>query len=124
MRAPKEFVGRWRITETEVWARDALDMMVPAHITIDPNGHGRFEMIAVVGEIDAQFERDRVDFTWVGNDEMDPASGRGWAVLPKEGELRGCIYFHHGDDSAFVARRAAPRAVVAKRSARKRTRAR
>lgn len=33
---------------------------------------------------------------------MDPAQGRGWAVL-KGGELHGLIAFHQGDESAFVA---------------------
>jgi hypothetical protein len=37
---------------------------------------------------------------------MDPAQGRGWAVL-KGGELHGMIFFHGGDDSEFVASRAA-----------------
>ena len=38
-------------------------------------------------------------------DEMDPASGRGWAVI-ENGELRGRIFIHLGDDSMFRARRA------------------
>jgi hypothetical protein len=36
---------------------------------------------------------------------MDPAQGRGWAVV-KGDELHGMIFFHGGDDSAFVAKRA------------------
>ena len=42
---------------------------------------------------------------WDGNDEMDPAQGRGWAVV-KGDELHGMIFFHGGDDSEFVAKRA------------------
>ena len=38
-------------------------------------------------------------------DEMDPASGRGCAVI-ENGELRGRIFIHLGDDSMFRARRA------------------
>jgi hypothetical protein len=45
------------------------------------------------------------EWTWDGNDEMDQARGRGWAVL-KGGELHGLIFFHQGDDSGFVVRRA------------------
>src|SRR5262249_37304534 len=45
-----------------------------------------------------------VESTWDGNDEMDPAQGRGWAVL-KGDELHGMIFFHQGDDSGFVAKR-------------------
>ncbi|HTX55405.1 MAG TPA: hypothetical protein VMD08_18525 [Candidatus Baltobacteraceae bacterium] len=44
-----------------------------------------------------------VDFTWEGNDECDPASGRGWAKLLKDGSLAGHIYFHQGEDSGFKA---------------------
>ena len=44
-----------------------------------------------------------VEFTWDGNDECDPASGRGWAQLQKDGSLRGRIYIHGGDDSGFKA---------------------
>jgi hypothetical protein len=36
---------------------------------------------------------------------MDPAEGRGWAVV-KGDELRGMIFFHEGDDSEFVAKKA------------------
>ncbi len=46
----------------------------------------------------------RVDFTWDGNDECDPASGRGWTTLDSD-TITGRIYFHGGDDSAFTARR-------------------
>jgi len=44
-----------------------------------------------------------VEFTWEGNDESDPASGRGWAALEEDGSLRGHIYFHLVDDSGFRA---------------------
>ena len=40
-----------------------------------------------------------------GNDKMDPAQSRGWAVV-KGDELRGMIFFHSGDESDFVAKRA------------------
>ena len=45
-----------------------------------------------------------VELTWDGNDEMDPAQGRGWAVV-KGDELHGMIFFHGGDDSEFVAKK-------------------
>ena len=35
---------------------------------------------------------------------MDPAQGRGWAVLDGE-RLMGMIYFHRGDESEFKAER-------------------
>ena len=42
-----------------------------------------------------------MEFSWEGNDECHPASGRGWAVLEEDGSLRGRIFFHLGDDSGF-----------------------
>ena len=36
---------------------------------------------------------------------MDAAQGQGWAVR-KGDELHGMIFFHGGDDSGFVARKA------------------
>jgi hypothetical protein len=39
------------------------------------------------------------------SDEMDHASGDGWAKPQKDGSLKGKIRFHDGDDSTFKARR-------------------
>lgn len=50
-------------------------------------------------------DRPALEFSWNGNDECDPASGRGWAALQLNGSLAGRIYFHMGDDSAFRAER-------------------
>ena len=44
-----------------------------------------------------------VEFSWDGNDEMDPAQGRGWAVLDGD-RLKGMIFFHQGDESEFRGR--------------------
>ena len=41
----------------------------------------------------------------IPNDETEAVQGRGWAVL-KGNELHGMIFFHEGDDSEFVAKRA------------------
>ena len=43
-----------------------------------------------------------VEFSWEGNDEMDPARGRGWALLDGD-EIEGRIFLRRGDDSAFRA---------------------
>ena len=62
----------------------------------------------VQGQMDCRIETDggkeRVEFSWEGQDELDPASGRGGAVI-ENGELHGRIFFHLGDDSTFRARR-------------------
>jgi hypothetical protein len=48
-----------------------------------------------------------VAFTWNGSDEMEPASGHGWAETLDDGSLRGEIYLKSGDDIPFIARRSA-----------------
>jgi hypothetical protein len=104
--------GRWRITGAELWDRDALNLVAPAFIEFAKDGSsGSFGFIAVQGEMDCrEVERDGrpgVEFSWQGNDEGDPASGRGWAVLEEDGSLSGRIFFHLGDDSGFTAIREA-----------------
>jgi hypothetical protein len=80
-------------------------MVVPAHLTFTPDGFGSFQMIAVQGEIDPRFEGNRVEFSWVGDDDGSETNGRGWAEIGKDSKLRGRIFFHMGDDSAFVAKK-------------------
>jgi len=101
-------VGRWRIVETGVWDQEALDLVVPAHITFDRRGLGEMHMIAISASIDYRLE-DRsgvpvVEFSWSGFDEMDPTSGRAWASV--EGDsMRGKLFIHQGDESSFIAKR-------------------
>ena len=52
--------------------------------------------------------RSTARFTWEGNDEMEHVFGRGWTSVRPDGSMRGHIYFHQGDDSEFVARKADP----------------
>jgi hypothetical protein len=72
-------------------------------------GMGEFRFIAVQAEMDCRFgtrdDRPLVEFSWQGFDEMDEASGRGWAILQNGGTLTGRIYIHQADDSGFTARR-------------------
>lgn len=103
------FVGHWRITWTEVWDSDALDLSGPAYIQFDDEGLGDFGMIAVRGWLDCRYGeregRPAVEFSWAGDDDGDEASGRGWAVVESDGSLRGLLFFHRGDESEFRAAR-------------------
>lgn len=100
------FIGRWRITEMELWEREDLDLVVPAFIEFDRAGMGEFQFIAVQGCLDCRFgERGgmpAVEFSWEGQDDADDAMGRGWAIL-RDGTLEGRWFFHRGDDSWFRA---------------------
>lgn len=107
---PCSTLGLWHITEMELWDADFLNMEVRAYIRFDKDGRGEFQFGLVHGNMDCQFGDESgqpfVEFTWSGNDEMDPAEGRGFAVLKKNDRLKGRIYFHQGDKSAFKAVRA------------------
>jgi len=98
-------IGKWRIIEMELWDKDFLDMMEPAYIAFDGKAGGEFAFGCVIGGLHCRKAPDGVEFTWEGNNEMDEASGDGWAELQKDGSLTGEIRFHNGDDSTFKARR-------------------
>jgi len=100
--------GRWQIVYMTEWDEDYINEEVEAFIEFGANDLGSFQFGYVQGEIDYHTtERDGklvVEFSWEGNDEMDPAMGRGWAVL-RNGNLEGMLFFHRGDESGFEARK-------------------
>jgi hypothetical protein len=83
-KTPTPFEGRWRITLMEMWAQDFVDAEVEGYFEFRPDGMGSFQFGYVSGEIDyrdgIRDGKRSVEWSWEGNDEMDPASGRGWAV--------------------------------------------
>ena len=103
------FTGRWRIVSMSAWDEDYIDEEEEGFFEFDVKGGGEFHFGCVQGHMDCRLTtRDgepAIEWTWDGNDEMDPAQGRGWAVV-KGDELHGMIFFHGGDDSEFVAKRA------------------
>jgi hypothetical protein len=102
----KQFIGQWHIIEMEAWDQEYVNMEVPGHFTFNKGGSGHFQFGLVQGEMDCRLENSggkvRIAFSWEGQEELDPASGRGWAAIEGE-ELKGRIFFHQGDDSAFRA---------------------
>ncbi len=108
------FTGRQRIVSMSAWDEDFINAEVRGFIEFDDKKGGEFHFGYVHGFMDCRLTtRDgepAVEWTWDGNDEMDPAQGRGWAVV-KGDELHGMIFFHGGDDSEFVAKQVdAPKA--------------
>jgi hypothetical protein len=68
--------GRWRVVDTP-----GYDMATSgSYILFDEDG-GEFAVDCLTGSIYGSCEGDAVDFEWDGNDEMDEASGSGWAKL-------------------------------------------
>jgi hypothetical protein len=88
----------------DLWDAEAIDLLGPGYIQFGADRTGHFRFIAVDGWMDCRSGRRDgrpcVEFTWEGNDESDPASGRGWAALEEDGSLRGHIHFHLGDAPA------------------------
>ncbi|QDU93713.1 hypothetical protein [Lignipirellula cremea] len=105
-----EFTGRWRITWMDQWDQDYVDDEVEGFIEFDRNGLGSFHFACVQGQMDCRLTtrdgKPAIEFSWDGNDEMDAAIGRGWAVV-KDSQLEGMLFFHFGDESEFRAVKAA-----------------
>src|SRR5262245_27053846 len=98
------FVGRWRITHMDQWEQAFVDAEVEGYFELDAENTCEFQFGYVRGVMDcrlgARDGRPGDEWTWDGNDEMDPAQGRGWAVI-KGDELHGTFVFHRGDESGF-----------------------
>ena len=104
------FDGLWYINEMELWDEKYFNMEVQAYIELDDNGYGNFQFGLVMGYLQSQLVPtdggERLEFTWEGGDEDDPASGSGWLQLKDPNVLEGKITFHGGDSSMFWAERA------------------
>jgi hypothetical protein len=104
------FEGTWHIYEMEMWDEDYFNMQVQAYIEIKRNRLGHFQFGLVSGYLDGEVVEyggeERFEFTWDGQDENDPVSGKGWLVFRDENRLEGRIKLHLGDSSRSWARRA------------------
>ncbi len=102
----KDYLGMWRIRETELWDQSVVDSEGPGRMEFREDGTGSIHFGAVRVEMDYKVEnqagREKIEFTFEGTDEGNPVSGRGWAGINGP-EMNGRIYFHFGDDSGFKA---------------------
>jgi hypothetical protein len=103
------FTGRWHIVSMDEWDVDDTEEEEPAFIEFGANQMGEFQVGLTSGNIDYRSAerggQPAVEWTWEGMDEMEPCTGRGWAIRDGD-ELHGRIFFHQGDESDFVAKRA------------------
>jgi transposase-like protein len=100
----RPLVAAMKVVEMELWDTADLDMLEPAYIAFDGKGSGEFLFGCVTAELDCADTPAGADFTWQDHDEMDEASGDGFAELEDNGTLTGEIRFHRGDESTFRAR--------------------
>ncbi|MDK1494285.1 hypothetical protein QN219_30460 [Sinorhizobium sp. 7-81] len=97
-------IGRWRIVEADLWDRDYLDLVEPATITIEANGHGEIAFGAMQAGLDLGYSTSMVSFTWAGCDEMDEVSGDGHAELLDDGTIEITFAYHNGDEAILTAK--------------------
>src|ERR1700727_1190673 len=104
-KAPNPFAGGWRIVSLSAWEEDYIDEEEEGYFEFDEKGGGEFHFGYVHGHMDCRLTtrdgKPAVEWTWDGNDEMDPAQGRGWAVIDGD-EIPGLIAFHQGDEAEFA----------------------
>ena len=85
------FTGRWRIVSMSAWDDEYINEEEEGFFEFDEKGGGELHFGYVHGHMDCKLTTREgapaVEWTWDGNDEMDPAQGQGWAVV-KGGELR------------------------------------
>ena len=98
-------LGRWRIVESDIWDDDYLDLVGPATILFEADGHGEFAFGDVEAGMDIEYARTIVFFRWAGCDEGDEVSGSGTAQLADDGTLEIDLSFDNGDDAVLKARR-------------------
>ena len=107
-KSKSEIAGRWLIESMDQWDRDFIDKAVRGYFEFDAKDSGSFQFGYVEGQIDYRLgergSKPAIEFTWDGNDEMDPVEGRGWLILEGD-ELKGMLYFHLGDESEVVLKR-------------------
>lgn len=100
-----KLIGRWRIVEADIWDREYLDLCGPANITITDHGRGEIAFGALQANLDVEYSRDSVGFTWEGFDEMDEVRGDGSAELLDDGSIEIEFAYHNGDEAVLKAKR-------------------
>lgn len=91
----------YKIVEMELWDKNAVDLTAPTGISIQGK-KGKLHFIGFDGQMDIKRAKERYLFTWISNDESEPASGYG--NFTRSGDnLTGRIYMHDSYDTSFIA---------------------
>jgi hypothetical protein len=104
-RADCQLIGRWRIVEADLWDRDYLDLVEPAHLKIGRDGWAEFAFGALTAGGQIEYPRTTVFFRWNGFDEGDEISGEASVELGGDGTIDIELSFDNGDDASLTARR-------------------
>ena len=104
----KQFLGKWRIVSMAKWDNDYVDQLEPGYIEFyEHSSSGCLHFGFIYADIHYRTNKNNLDnfvieFSFQGDDEGDEISGYGNATV-MEKSLEGNIYFHHGDESSFIA---------------------
>ncbi|HTE56870.1 MAG TPA: hypothetical protein VK698_38725 [Kofleriaceae bacterium] len=100
------WTGRWHLVESDLWGDDSIDLLGQAHIEFGPDRLGYLMVGALQADVDYRIaDRDglsMVEFSWIGDDDGHPASGRGSARLQSDGTLRIQLHIHRGDEAVMT----------------------
>ena len=100
----QDFIGKYRITEMEMWDKNYIDMEVPGYIELHKNGTADFQFGLVSGGGQYSYSKDGkyIDFRWEGNDECDEVSGE-FELEINGNKITGTAIFDNGDESELTA---------------------
>lgn len=98
-------IGKWRITKADLWDKAHLDLVEPAYLLIEADGHGEIAFGAMTAGLDLEYSHSMVFFTWSGCDEGDQLSGSGSADLNDDSTLSIEFAYNNGDEAELQARR-------------------
>jgi hypothetical protein len=108
MQLDRLYIGKWRISDMELWDQEFVDLIELGHFTIINDGTGTLLFGAVDAVVDCRVESvngiERLEFSFAGGDEGEFVCGRGWANVSGP-DMIGKIYFHRGDASEFAAKK-------------------
>ena len=98
-----KFNGKWEIVEMQAWDKKAIDLVEPGYIEFGNEKSGLLHFICIYADISYQINKDKIIFSFQGDEEGHTISGRGWAKI-KKGDLQGRIFIHKGNESSFNAK--------------------
>ena len=101
---PSKYQGWWRITETDAWINDRIDMLGQALISFTGK-EDRLRMHCLLARLKAIPTKDGLSFIWQGAWEYDEMAGSGSVWITDNEQLEGELHIDNGDSSMFWAKR-------------------
>jgi len=97
----EDLLGSWVFSSMEEWENEDIHAVDVAKIKFLHNG-GVMNFGFVFGLLDYRIGKNRVDFSWFGDERGKEVSGRGYLTI--DGNLmKGKIFFHFGEEIKFTA---------------------